>query len=449
MSSWIRPSGWPRRVRRTVLGVAAALLLAATAGVGYRVLAPAETLSPATGPYPATAEQATSKRYGNLAAAPLILDGRLRIYAEKRRVWADTPVTAKLLVTPFWAYRRWPAELVGVAGSEHPGQPPIVTSLWSDGALVGQDATSGRVLWRTSVEPGGRYEGRRTGAQTVYEPPGLFTATPAPASAAPATPAPAPAPAPAEASSLDSRPVLIVSRAGHVRAYDPWTGQRRWERRMQGDPECHDEWTAPGAYLDLDTCAGPPALNIIDAGTGAPIQRWSPPGAGPGADIRPWGCALGRSRCQMLSVTPGGSFRVGPGGDVVAEPYAHADNQLVAGDAVVEWIPGGYARALSRATGDERWRAQIAGYVAAADASRVYVVDPDEHLTVRDLHTGAQSERILLRGRGENDRTTWWVWHVYIRDGFVALERMGSENPRDPDGRYFWSKFPVVLVGAG
>src|SRR5262245_59298968 len=90
-------AGWSPRVRRAVLAVAAVVLVVVTAGVGYRVLAPAETLSAATSPYPDAAEPAVSRRYGNLAAAPLILDGRLRVYAEKRRLWADTPVTARLL----------------------------------------------------------------------------------------------------------------------------------------------------------------------------------------------------------------------------------------------------------------------------------------------------------------------------------------------------------------
>jgi outer membrane protein assembly factor BamB len=420
----IRLAGWPRWARPAVIVVAAVVLLAATAGVAYRVLAPAETVSPATAPYPATGEQAQPGRYGNLAAAPLILDGRLRVYAEKRRVWADSPVTSKMLVTPFWAYRRWPAELVGVAGFERPGQP-VVVSLWSDGALVALDGTAGRIAWRTTVEPGGRYEGRRTGSKTVYEPTGLLSAQ----------------------STSDGPPVLLVSRAGHVRAYDPWDGRQRWERRIEGDPKCHDEFTAATTYLDLDNCASPPAVDILDAGTGRPVERWSPPGAQPGADITPWGCALGRSGCQLLSVAPGGNFRIGTAGDVLPEPYAHPDNQLVSGDSVVAWTPGGYAQARSRVTGDELWRTPITGYVAAADSSRVYVVDPDEHLTVLDLRTGAQREQILLRDIGEHDHPTWWVWHVYVHDGFVALERMASENARDPDSRYFWSKFPVVLVG--
>lgn len=421
MRSWTGPGG---RLGRVAFGVAALALVAATGVVGYRVLAPAETLSPPTQPYPAQPAVAEPRRYGALVSAPLIMDGRLRVFAEKRRVWADTPVTAKLQRTPFWAYRRWPAELVGVAGAEHAGLPPMVISVWSDGAVVALDAARGRVAWRAKVEPGGAYQGRRTGAKVVYEPDGLLTAS----------------------STSDGRPVVIVSRRQHVGGYDPWTGQRRWERERQGGPSCRTDWTAATTYLSLDSCADPPALDILDAATGHPIDRWHPPGAPSGADIKPWGCVLGRSHCEMLSVEPGGSFRVGPDGAVAAEPYAHADNQLVSGDAVVEWVPAGYARALSRATGDELWRAPIAGYVAAVDGSRVYVVNPDDTLAVLDRATGGPLARINLRGENEGGHS-WWVWHVYVRDGFVALERMASENSRDPDSRYFFGKFPVVLVG--
>jgi outer membrane protein assembly factor BamB len=414
------------RVRLAVFGAAALALVAAAGVVGYRVLAPAETLSPPTQAYPAqptTADAGT--RYGALAAVPLILDRRLRVFAEQRRVWADIPVTANRLQTPFWAYRRWPAELVGVAGVDRPGQPPMVVTVWSDGAVVALDGAHGRIAWRAHAEPGGAYDGRRTGSTVVYEPDGLYTV-----------------------STSDGQPVVVVSRGRHVAAYDPWTGQRRWERSPPGGPSCHRDWTGIGTYLSLDLCADPPALDIVDAGTGRSIDHWSAPA---GADIRPWGCLLGRSQCQLLSVQPRGSFRVTPDGQVTAEPYSHVDNQVVAGDNVVEWVPAGYARALSRATGAQLWRTDIIGYVAVADASGVYVVNPDDSLVVLDPATGTRKERIYLRGVEEGGpyNGAWWVWHVYVRDGFVALERMRSENPRDPDTAYFFGKFPVVVVGAG
>src|SRR5439155_5691845 len=94
---------------------AVAVVLAAVAGVvGYRVLAPAETLDRALQPYP-PAYVANAARLGVLTSMPLIVDDRLRVYAEKRRVWADTPVNSRTELSPYWAYRRWPAEVVGVA----------------------------------------------------------------------------------------------------------------------------------------------------------------------------------------------------------------------------------------------------------------------------------------------------------------------------------------------
>src|SRR5262245_39967721 len=107
MVSVTRPACWPRWVRFAVTALAVLVVLGATAVVGYRVLSPAETVSPATQPYPER-PAATPKRYGELSSAPLIVDGRLRVYADARRVWADATLTSRSTSTPFWAYRRWP-----------------------------------------------------------------------------------------------------------------------------------------------------------------------------------------------------------------------------------------------------------------------------------------------------------------------------------------------------
>ena len=103
-----RPAHWPRWARFVVTALAVVAVLGATAVVGYRVLAPAETTVEAQGPYPER-PAAAPVRYGDLTAAPLIVDGRLRVYADARRVWADTTLTARTETTPYWAYRRWPA----------------------------------------------------------------------------------------------------------------------------------------------------------------------------------------------------------------------------------------------------------------------------------------------------------------------------------------------------
>src|ERR687884_644385 len=116
---------------------AAAVLLAAVGVAGYRVLAPAETLDPATTDYP-RATVVSPRRLGALTAMPLGLDERLR-------VWADRPIDARSQRSPYWAYRRWPAQLTGVVavGAGSTDDVPVVVSRWSDGALVALDARTG------------------------------------------------------------------------------------------------------------------------------------------------------------------------------------------------------------------------------------------------------------------------------------------------------------------
>jgi hypothetical protein len=57
---------------------AALAALLAAAAIVYRVLAPAEVLSPARKPYPA-APASAPRVIGTLIPAPLIVDGRLRV----------------------------------------------------------------------------------------------------------------------------------------------------------------------------------------------------------------------------------------------------------------------------------------------------------------------------------------------------------------------------------
>src|SRR3954451_22816131 len=100
----LRPADWPRPVRRVLTGIGVVVVVLAVTITGYRTLKPAETVSLATRPL-ASPEPIKSIQYGELRDAPLIVDGQLRIYAEQRRVFADTPVTAIRVMTPHWAYR--------------------------------------------------------------------------------------------------------------------------------------------------------------------------------------------------------------------------------------------------------------------------------------------------------------------------------------------------------
>src|SRR2546430_7671672 len=157
-----RPRGWPRWVRYAVSVVAVLTALIASAVIGYRVFAPAETVVPATGPYP-DRPTLSATRYGDLASAPLIVDGRLRIFAEARRVWADTPITARSESTPYWSYRRWPATVAGVVAVDGVvAGTAVVIVKYSDGMVVALDAHTGRPAWKDTARASERdkFEGR-------------------------------------------------------------------------------------------------------------------------------------------------------------------------------------------------------------------------------------------------------------------------------------------------
>ncbi|MBL7254521.1 PQQ-binding-like beta-propeller repeat protein [Paractinoplanes lichenicola] len=154
---------------RVLLRSLAALVLTAAAGlIGWRVLAPAEVLSTAATPNPASSVSAAQVT-GRTNMAPLIVDESMRVYAGKRQVRADGPVDAKSVNTARWSLRRWPAQVSGVVAAG-----PTVISRWSDGVLIAVDGRTGKELWRVATGlPAPEYAGHRTGAATVWAPVGL------------------------------------------------------------------------------------------------------------------------------------------------------------------------------------------------------------------------------------------------------------------------------------
>ncbi|MBM0258607.1 PQQ-binding-like beta-propeller repeat protein, partial [Micromonospora sp. 4G55] len=219
--------GVPKGRRRITVAVAALLALGVVGAVGYRVLAPAEVVTPAQDDLPPLDTPATGV-VGRLPAAPLIVDGRLRVYAAQRQVYADRPADSKHRVTPFWSYRRWPAQLNGVlvAGT-------TVVSRWSDGKIVALDGRTGKVAWRADgPTPGKGFPARRTGAAIVWDPRGIFLA-----------------------SGPGDRTTLVASGAGDLRGYALADGRELW--RAAGDADCRTDLgtTAAGQVLSVDACA--------------------------------------------------------------------------------------------------------------------------------------------------------------------------------------------------
>jgi len=423
----MRPTPLPRWARRAFIGCVAAALLVASGIIGYRVLAPTETVDAADRPYPFH-EVPASVRLAELRAAPLIIDDRLRVYAEKGRVWADAPISSPRELSPYWAYRRWPAQVVGVLAVEPTASAdPVVVTRWSDGVVVALDARTGLVAWRMATDGDGGYTGRRTGAAAVYEPLGMYTAR----------------------SATDGQPVLVITGNAEVFGYDPVTGARRWTVQRA---RCALAWTGETTFVAVTggdgACSG---LEIFDAGTGRLLGSWQSPGPshrGWDDAMTPWGCTLGYSGCRMVQVLAGGSrsqWALGADGTVRPEPYARSTADLVLSDALVRAGADGYLGLIDRATGAERWSTRQSGVLVGADDRNVYLVTRRADLLVLDVARGYVTGRVDLAGMGGS---TWKPGYVYFHDGYVAVERISrTGRPSDSDARYYYSAFPVVLAG--
>jgi hypothetical protein len=430
--------------------VVLAVLLAMTA-TGYRTLRPAEELSQATAPAPSPV-QAHPLPYGELNSAPLVIEGRIRVFAEERRIWAETPVTATQQVTPHWSFRRWPAEVVGMVPVERPflwGGPALVITKWSDGAVIALEAATGAVTWQVHVEPDPDeiFRGRRTGGQTVYAPDGLFTSVAA----------------------SDGKVVLLVAARDQVRAYDPYTGKERWAHLFDGPPGCHRaDWTGETTYVAKDSCAAPAVLEIFDAATGVPYQPWRPAGASAGPPreanwyVQPAACRLGHSRCQLfrasatadviplvdaaegrLGVTPE-TWSLGITGAITKEPRVESDSPLVSDDILVEPMLNGYVWAHSRTTGALLWISTRPAILLTVDGDSAYLADRDRDLLVVNLRSGLVNTMIDAPSRYGNG---WLAGYVYVHDGFLAVERLGSGRDSDDDIHYYYTPNPVLLIG--
>ncbi|MFU8854961.1 PQQ-binding-like beta-propeller repeat protein [Micromonospora sp. SL1-18] len=415
---------WPKWRRRIMVALAAVLAVAAAVTVGHRVLAPAEVDTVARGAYPA-APAPPAGVIGRLPVAPLIVDGRLRVYAGTRQVYADQPVDGGHRTTPFWSYRRWPAELVGVLADG-----TIVVSHWSDGRLVALDARTGRVSWRADGPvPGLVPKPRRTYASTVWNPAGLHVARTA-----------------------DGRAVLVAAGPGLLDGYDLADGRRLW--RVDRERGCIGVagTTASGDLIGLDACPKPVTIEFRDAVTGAVRTRWRPPGAPKDLVVIPVGCREGRSGCRGVRVagpddSPGRGWLLGSGKPVAAPALDGTDTELDGEQAL--GTSAGVVTARSARTGAERWRRTDLGPVRilAVRPGRVYLLTERNDLVTLDPATGAERSRFPMDiGR---DGTGWRPGRAYAGDGYVAVERVRQRaGPDDDDQAYFPMAEPVLLAAS-
>jgi outer membrane protein assembly factor BamB len=360
-------------VRRFLAGV----LVVLAALVGWRVLRPTEVLNPARNAYPAVVVDAPGVT-GKTAAAPLIVQGRIRVFAAKRQVRADAPVDAKTSNTPRWSYRRWPQQLSGVVAVGS-----TVVTRWSDGRLVAIDGRTGTVVWRASGPPAGGYTGARTGAATVWKPPGLSTAGTS----------------------------VLVSDGRVLVAVDAATGRQRWRAAVAGD--CFG--TAGGQVA----CGSA----VLDAATGAPAAGWP---AGPFTSL---GCGVAASGCSGVRDAAGRGWLTDTGTPRRAPGLDPPDSTVAAGLALA--TTAGLVVARSPIDGAERWRwtappGRTVTVLGSAEGAVYLLTDARELCTV-DAGSGRVSAAFVLAVGAE--RTTWRPGLWQVADGFVAVERIDDPDP--------------------
>lgn len=429
-------------VNRGVRLLVALALLAAAGVVVWRVLGPAEVLDIARDGYPPTVRHRSGVT-GETAAAPLIVQGRIRVYAAKRQVRADAPVTAKTMLTPRWSYRRWPAQLNGVVAVGR-----TVITRWSDGRLTAIDAGAGTIAWRAGGPPAGGYTGLRTGAATVWEPPGLFTAG----------------------------TTVIATGGGQIAAYAVADGRLRW----------HAATTTGCAGAGFTTAGGAFACGtaVYQGATGAHLPGW------PQGPFTPLDCQVAQSGCGGFRAAPTGAWlashavpvraprldtrQLAAGLALSFSPAGQAGTSGAGGQAGTSGAGGaaaltgtagqggtsGIAGLTGTAgqagttviagpplTGAETWRwsappgqtVQLLG----SSPGRVYLLTSARTLVTIRAATGVAHSVIRLAKGIE--KTTWTPGLWQVGNGYAAVERLNDPQPTSVH-HYFAVNTVIVAV---
>lgn len=451
--------------------LAAALLLVVSGLIGWRVLAPTELSATATEPYP-SAPAASRGVTSRLNVAPLIVDGRVRVYAAKNQVRADGPVTAEQVYTALWSFRRWPEQLSAVVASG-----TTVVSRWSDGKIVALDGRTGEVVWRADSPAASGYAGHRTGAGTVWAPPGLRLAA----------------------------DTLVVTQDQTLAGYDLGTGSVVW--KTSAPAGCSDGFTTTGGAYACATGA-------FDVSSGTPVTGW------PAAPYQPVGCVTSgcagfrdsagqgwlatsaRPRRAPVLDDPGATIAAGvvvtsvsapaalPSGSssgtpsVVPSPAASPERVPAASSAsrsasptgsppgaaagrpvataspvVVSLGPGASASAGVRPSsassgavagravdGATLWITSGPARVLGESSGTVLLLSPENHLTGVEARTGAV--RFAFPLAMKKDSTDWKVGLYHVTDGYLAIERLNEDGPDDPESPLYYHTIDTVLIAA-
>ncbi|HEX6685832.1 MAG TPA: PQQ-binding-like beta-propeller repeat protein [Candidatus Limnocylindrales bacterium] len=409
------------RWRWVGLATATAVLLGATGVIAWRVLRPAEVVTPATASLPDVTHP-TPGALGVLVSAPLIIDDRIRVFAKKREVWADGPASYHYERSAYWAYRRWPAQVTGVLVAK--ADRVLVVTAWTDGMLVAIDSGTGEVAWRVQGDPlAPEFTGRRTGSQTVYTPPGLYSAGSS----------------------------FVTVGESSVTAYDGGTGNTLWTVPAPADVDCRGTTftTAAQQLVMPDTCSK--TLVRLDVLSGQKVNS-----AGDG--VEPVSCRVGHSECAAMRVTNGGTVTgwvlTGPR-PVPLAPLA-APGSLYNGQGVVIPSPdpsSSSSLSMVDAAGDVLWTWRPAApapfKLLFADTSRVLVLESDSTMVSLDPATGRFKTyaSVLMKHEPEReyDVSTW-----YVSGNYLILERTNpGVPPTASDDAYYFTNRPILLASAG
>jgi hypothetical protein len=400
--------------RWLIVGVGVLALLAGSAVIAYRVFAPHETLTLPTGPYPDVQVITDDRPFSELRAAPLVVEGRLRVYAEKWRVWSDAPVGERYESTPYWSFRRWPAQVIGVVTAPSATGPVVVTQ-WSDGEIIALDARRGVVAWRDigPVDDSRGYDGRRTGASVVYEPRSLLTVRAA------------------------DRSVIIVTGPKEMIGLDAGTGRGLWSRDLPIGCE-PASWTGAGLVVVPD--CGTPTIRFLDVMTGAERGAWTSPV--PSINPVPGLCELSRNECRLVTVRYQ-TWLLGADATLTAVPELERHAQLAGERVIYQTGIGVAARRLTDVTPLWSWQGQAR--LIAADSAGVYLITNDR--TILDL-SPATGHLVAIGCASAQPNEEWQIGHIYPTGGtYLALERVTKAAPvQSGDNEYYYGPRPVALV---
>jgi outer membrane protein assembly factor BamB len=409
-----------RRSKLLIVAAATVLLLAATGVIAWRVLRPTEIVTPATSAYPAPAIPGPGA-LGTLVSAPLILNESIRIYAKKREVWSDGPASYHYERSAYWAYRRWPAQITGVLAFQ--GDSPLVVTSWSDGMLVAIVAETGQVAWRAQGSVlADEYTGRRTGADTVYHPPGL----------------------------LSSGARVITLNDLSISALSADTGQALWTFAppfAQGECRGIAFTTSTRVYVH-DKCAD--TLERLDLTTG---QRLA---AIPAVDeVEPLSCVVGFSECSAMRVTENDKVTgwVVDGADPEELPPLAAPGSLYTGQSVV--IPSAETLSTVDSSGTVLWTWKPAEpgpfRLLSADTTRIVVLEVDGTLVSLDPRNGRFKSYASAIMPHERDKPVdWEIRTIYTSGSYLVLERINPGVPESAsDDAFYYTHRPVLLASAG